>query len=88
MRVARLGIRAALTPERRATQNETFRTFLSECVSASGACQRLPAATHAHASARRPLDGLQRWQMFMILITLIISQLLVNIWMFYAKVRA
>ena len=33
-----------------------------------------------------PLDGLQRWQMFMIIITLIISQLLVNIWMFYAKV--
>ncbi len=32
-----------------------------------------------------PLDGLQRWQMWMILITLIISQLLVNIWMFYAK---
>ena len=26
--------------------------------------------------------------MFMIIITLIISQLLVNIWMFYAKVRA
>ena len=25
-----------------------------------------------------PLDGLQRWQMFMILITLLISQLLVN----------
>ncbi len=32
-----------------------------------------------------PLDGLQRWQMWMILITLIISQLLVTIWMFYAK---
>ena len=28
-----------------------------------------------------PLDGLQRWQMFMLLITLIMSQLLVNIWM-------
>ncbi len=28
-----------------------------------------------------PLDGLQRWQMFMILVTLVISQLLVNIWM-------
>jgi hypothetical protein len=26
--------------------------------------------------------------MFMIIITLIMSQLLVNIWMFYAKVRA
>ena len=35
-----------------------------------------------------PLDGLQRWQMFMIIITLVFSQLLVNIWMFYAKVRA
>ena len=34
-----------------------------------------------------PLDGLQRWQMFMIIITLVFSQLLVNIWMFYAKVR-
>ena len=46
--------------------------------------------THAPPffSSCRPLDGLQRWQMFMILITLIISQLLVNIWMFYAKVRA
>ena len=38
-------------------------------------------------AARRPLDGLQRWQMFMIIITLVFSQLLVNIWMFYAKVR-
>ena len=28
-----------------------------------------------------PLDGLQRWQMFMILITVVCSQLLVNIWM-------
>ena len=27
-----------------------------------------------------PLDGLQRWQMFMIIVTLCISQLLVNIW--------
>ena len=35
----------------------------------------------------QPLDGLQRWQMFMIIITLVFSQLLVNIWMFYAKVR-
>jgi hypothetical protein len=28
-----------------------------------------------------PLDGLQRWQMYMILVTLVISQLLVSIWM-------
>ena len=28
-----------------------------------------------------PLDGLQRWQMFMILVTVVCSQLLVNIWM-------
>ncbi len=28
-----------------------------------------------------PLDGLQRWQMFVILVTLAVSQLLVNIWM-------
>ena len=48
----------------------------------------LSAATYAYGTARRPLDGLQRWQMFMILITLIISQLLVNIWMYYAKVRS
>ena len=41
-----------------------------------------------HTFLGEPLDGLQRWQMFMILITLIASQLLVNIWMFYAKVRA
>jgi hypothetical protein len=27
-----------------------------------------------------PLDGLQRWQMFVILISLVIAQLLVNIW--------
>ena len=38
-----------------------------------------------HTFLGEPLDGLQRWQMFMILITLIASQLLVNIWMFYAK---
>ena len=62
---ARRSSRAALTPLRRAPQNDTLRTFLAE-----------------------PLDGLQRWQMFMIIITLIISQLLVNIWMFYAKARA
>ena len=28
-----------------------------------------------------PRDGLQRWQMFIILISVVISQLLVNIWM-------
>jgi hypothetical protein len=28
-----------------------------------------------------PLDGLQRWQMFAIVVTLVLSQLLVNIWM-------
>jgi hypothetical protein len=28
-----------------------------------------------------PLDGMQRWQTFMILVTLVITQLLVNIWM-------
>ncbi len=28
-----------------------------------------------------PLDGLQRWQMFMIVVTLVLEQLLVNIWM-------
>jgi len=38
--------------------------------------------------AIQPLDGLQRWQMFIILISVVVSQLLVNIWMFYAKVRA
>ena len=32
-----------------------------------------------------PLDGLQRWQMWMILISVVASQLLVNIWMFSAK---
>lgn len=34
-----------------------------------------------------PLDGLQRWQMAMIIISIVVSQLLVSIWMFYAKVR-
>ena len=32
-----------------------------------------------------PLDGLQRWQMFMILVSVVCSQLLVNIWMYYAR---
>ena len=32
-----------------------------------------------------PLDGLRRWQRFMIVLTLILSTLLVNIWMFYSK---
>ena len=31
------------------------------------------------------LDGLRRWQLFMILFTLVASQLLVNIWMFYSR---
>jgi hypothetical protein len=42
-----------------------------------------------------PMDGLQRWQLFMILISVICSQLLVNIWMcvacrcaYYCTVRA
>ena len=47
--------------------------------------------SHSHSRSRfaacRPLDGLQRWQMWMMLISVIASQLLVNIWMFYAKVR-
>ena len=34
-----------------------------------------------------PLDGLQRWQMWCIVLTLLLTQLLTNIWMFYAKVR-
>jgi hypothetical protein len=29
-----------------------------------------------------PLDGMQRWQMWCMLLTIIITQLLVNIWMF------
>ena len=57
------------------------------------ACARLSTACPALTPSRapqndtirtflsEPLDGLQRWQMFMILITLIISELLVNIWM-------
>ena len=32
-----------------------------------------------------PLDGLSRWQMFMILVTIVMSGLLVNIWMFYSR---
>ena len=32
-----------------------------------------------------PLDGLQRWQMFVIIVTLVLEMLLVNIWMYYAK---
>jgi len=31
------------------------------------------------------MDGLQRWQLFMILITLVMSSLLVNIWMYYSR---
>ena len=75
-------------PLLRAPQNETFRTFLSECVKAVLSWNGRVAYAALPLTAHRPLDGLQRWQMFMILITLIISQLLVNIWMFYAKVRA
>ena len=32
-----------------------------------------------------PTDGLQRWQMWSIVLTLVLTQLLVNIWMFWAK---
>jgi hypothetical protein len=34
-----------------------------------------------------PLDGMQRWQTFMILVTLVITQLLVNIWMCVRRAR-
>ena len=34
-----------------------------------------------------PLDGLQRWQMFIILISVVVSQLLVNIWMCVLRLR-
>ena len=33
----------------------------------------------------QPLDGLQRWQCFCIIVTLVIEQLLVSIWMYYVK---
>jgi hypothetical protein len=32
-----------------------------------------------------PLDGLQRWQMWTLLLSVVLNQLLVNIWMFYAR---
>ena len=48
---------------------------------------RAAARCRSPFAACRPLDGLQRWQMWMMLISVIASQLLVNIWMFYAKVR-
>ena len=32
-----------------------------------------------------PLDGLQRWQMWVLAMSVLVTQLLVNIWMFYAK---
>jgi hypothetical protein len=35
-----------------------------------------------------PLDGMQRWQTWMIVVTLVIEQLLVNIWMCVASMRA
>ena len=70
-------------------KHETFSTFLSEarfrrlCMPCA-----LSPVSDARSTHRQPLDGLQRWQMFFILITLVASQLLVNIWMYYAKVRA
>ena len=44
--------------------------------------------THAlQVFLSEPLDGLQRWQMAMIIMSIVASQLLTNIWMFYAKAR-
>ena len=54
------------------------------------ACVRHAAARLAGALTARslhstflsePLDGLQRWQMFVIIITLVFEGLLVSIWM-------
>ena len=49
----------------------------------------LRAACTKHTTMRiflsAPLDGLQRWQLWTILLTMILNQLLVNIWMFYAR---
>jgi hypothetical protein len=32
-----------------------------------------------------PLDAMKRWQTFVVIVTLVLSQLLVNVWMYYAK---
>jgi hypothetical protein len=31
------------------------------------------------------LDGLRRWQLFTMLLSIVLSQLLVNIWMYYSR---
>jgi hypothetical protein len=72
------------------SKHSTFATFLSEPLDglqrwqsafrACAACAQpapAPADTHTHTSRA----------VFMIIVTLVCSQLLVNIWMFYAKVR-
>ena len=66
------------------TQHETFAVFLSEVrlhVLRAVRFSLLSDACRPTLFTIQPLDGLQRWQMFIILISVVISQLLVNIWM-------
>lgn len=62
----------------------TARACLSACTRrATTALVRAITSRHETFAVflSEPLDGLQRWQMFIIIVSLVLSQLLVNIWM-------
>ena len=63
------------------TQHDTFAVRASAAVAARLRSLRRFPMCHLQVFLSEPLDGLQRWQMFVILISVVVSQLLVNIWM-------
>jgi len=66
-------------------------TFAVRRLCDDAACLLACSPTHVICALQiflsAPLDGMQRWQMWMILMSVICSQLLVNIWMFCACPR-
>jgi hypothetical protein len=74
--------------ELRRSEAVTSRALLSHVHRASTELLRALCMRHSTFSIflSSPLDGLQRWQMWMIIVTLVIEQLLVNIWMCVRRV--
>jgi hypothetical protein len=84
-RAVRLWHRAwdARVNELRRSDAITAKRALSQAHHACTDIMRAFTMRHATLSVflSEPLDGLQRWQMFIVIVTLVIEQLLINIWM-------
>jgi hypothetical protein len=91
-RAVRLWHRAwdARVNELRRSDAITAKRALSQAHRACTDIMRAFTMRHATLSVflSEPLDGLQRWQMFVVIGTLVIEQLLINIWMCVCVLRA